>query len=62
MRMLCVADGCRKQPKLMVSIIDGVCRYSMDVCFEHGEWAEVILSNHVKQEVQKQLKEGEDED
>ena len=60
MNLFCSYDDCKESPKLLVYRIRGIVKYSINVCIDHGKWAEKYLKIHLELDLQNQLEEGED--
>ena len=52
MKTHCSHPNCIKQTRIRVTLIQGVFKYSIAVCADHGEWATSYLEEHVPQDTQ----------
>ena len=43
----CRHPDCNELVKISVNCVEGIARYTIEVCFEHGEWAEKYLEKHI---------------
>ncbi|KKL78116.1 hypothetical protein LCGC14_2028000, partial [marine sediment metagenome] len=47
--MFCRFPGCAKEPQMNVSHVQGIVRHTIEVCMDHGKWAESYLEDFLEE-------------